>query len=447
MTRNLLSLHGRTGPLAYVLLATPILFSQHAYVAWALWQARQPILLLDPWFWLFPIRKINLVEGLSTPVAVGSFLVCLLAGGLLTILSFRRANWAERGHMTALFAMIPTVQLAAVVIMAVILRRTAQTTNGTDPLPDPDVSNLRHIAMGLLSGMAIIVGAVVVSAQTFGAYGWGLFVMTPFLAGFTTAWFANRHQKISMAQTTGLVMASGALGCAALLMLALEGFACIVLILPLGAAIAFVGGSVGRIAAQLSHDPTGPFVSVAILPLIFMIEAAIPPQVAIEASEHIDIAASPEATWAALPANRPITAPPGLVGRAGLAYAIGSHLSGSGVGAARTGQFSTGASQERVTVWRPGRELALQVLTQPPAMEEMSPYRRVHAPHVEGYFLTETTRFTLRPLANGGTRLSISATHQLRIDPTPYWGPIARWAISENMQRVLGDIRREAEAR
>jgi hypothetical protein len=174
---------------------------------------------------------------------------------------------------------------------------------------------------------------VVISASTFGAYGWGLFVMTPLLAGFTTAWFANRHQQLSMGETTGLVLTAGALGCIALLMLALEGLMCIILILPLGTAVAFIGGWLGRAVARLSHDPTGPFVSVAILPLIFMVEAAIPPQISIDAAEHIDIAASPDATWVALTANRPITAPPGLVGRAGLAYAIGSHLSGTSVGA------------------------------------------------------------------------------------------------------------------
>jgi hypothetical protein len=229
------------------------------------------------------------------------------------------------------------------------------------------------------------------------------------------------------------------------LMLALEGLMCIILVAPLAAAVAYLGGLLGRALARLTHDPTTPFASVAILPIIFMAEAAIPPQLAIQASEQIDIAASPTEVWAALTADRPITAPPGLVGRAGLAFAIASHLEGEGVGATRIGQFSTGTARERITVWRPGEELALTVLTQPPAMEEMSPYRRVHAPHVQGYFITDGSRWTLRPLPGGGTRLTISASHQLRIDPIPYWGPIARWAIAQNMQRVLADVRQVAE--
>jgi hypothetical protein len=85
-------------------------------------------------------------------------------------------------------------------------------------------------------------------------------------------------------------------------------------------------------------------------------------------------------------------------------------------------------------------------VSQPPAMEEMSPYRRVHAPHVQGYFDTGETRFDLEPLPGGRTRLTVRASHVLRIDPVPYWEPIARWAVHENTDRVLRFVKAEAEA-
>jgi hypothetical protein len=445
--RQYLSLSGKTAPLAFVLIAPLILLSQHAYVAAALIRADR-FVALDPWFWFFPVAHLSKSAVANDMLIItGSFVMCLLAAVVLTGLAFRRANWAGRGHGLALLAMVPTVQLVAIVLLALLPPRSSKAATETDRvLPPADGGNRRHVVVGVLAGMTIIVAAVVVSATTFGAYGWGLFVLTPFLSGFVTAWLANWRQDMSMWETSSLVALAGTLACIALLMLALEGLACIILILPLATGFALLGGAFGRMFARMMHDPTGPFVSIAALPLLFVMEAALPPQQAINAAEHIDIAASPQATWAALTANRPITAPPGLFGRAGLAYAVGSHLSGDGVGAERIGYFSTGKAQERVTLWRPERELALRVLSQPPAMEEMSPYRRVHAPHVEGYFLTETTRFALRPGPNGGTRLTIAATHQLRLDPIPYWAPIARWAISANMQRVLGDIRRVAEA-
>lgn len=102
--------------------------------------------------------------------------------------------------------------------------------------------------------------------------------------------------------------------------------------------------------------------------------------------------------------------------------------------------------RERVTEWVPGRRLAFQALTQPPAMEEMSPYRRVHAPHVQGYFETGATSFTLVPLPGSRTRLDVEAHHVLRVEPVLYWEPLARLAIRMNLTRVLDDIQNKAEA-
>ncbi len=111
----------------------------------------------------------------------------------------------------------------------------------------------------------------------------------------------------------------------------------------------------------------------------------------------------------------------------------------------RTGHFSTGIASEKIIEWREGRSLGFLVLSQPPAMKEMSFHKRVHAPHVDGYFQTGETRFVLEEASEGATRLTIIAAHRLKIEPVFYWEPIARAAISDNMQRVLRDLRTKAE--
>lgn len=78
-------------------------------------------------------------------------------------------------------------------------------------------------------------------------------------------------------------------------------------------------------------------------------------------------------------------------------------------------------------------------------MEEMSPYRKVHSPHVLGYFATGETRFSLTALPGRRSRLTVDAAHALRIDPALYWEPVARLAIHLNVTRVLQDIRMKAE--
>ena len=251
----------------------------------------------------------------------------------------------------------------------------------------------------------------------------------------------------SLADTFGAVAAAGMLGTLALLMLALEGLMCVILILPLAAILAIAGGAIGRVAAKRLVDPRQPFYSIALLPPLFLLDAAMPPELPIATRAGITIAAPAEEVWASLTANRPVTEAPGLVGRAGLAYPVATRITGAGPGAHRHGVFSTGTADERVTVWQPGRALAFRVVRQPPAMEEMSPYRKLQTPHLLGYFDTGETRFDLTPLPDGRTRLTVSAGHVLRIDPVLYWGPIARWAIGQNVSRVLADVRRDAEQR
>jgi hypothetical protein len=65
---------------------------------------------------------------------------------------------------------------------------------------------------------------------------------------------------------------------------------------------------------------------------------------------------------------------------------------------------------------------------------------------VNGYFETGETRFEIEPLSGQRSRLTILAAHRLRIDPIIYWEPIARWAASSNMRRVLRDLKSKAES-
>jgi hypothetical protein len=168
--------------------------------------------------------------------------------------------------------------------------------------------------------------------------------------------------------------------------------------------------------------------------------------VPIDLRESIDIDAPPALVWQVVTSDAPIGPPPLPIAQAGFAYPIRARLLGKGIGAERISLFSTGVARERVTDWMPSRRLSFTLLNQPPMMEEMSPYRRVHAPHVSGYFLTTQTSFELERLAGDRTRLTLTDSHILRLDPALYWEPMARWAIALNVSRVLESIKRRAEA-
>lgn len=263
-------------------------------------------------------------------------------------------------------------------------------------------------------------GATALSAAALGSYGWALFVGTPFVVGVTTGWIANRSAPLSSGDTINLVLTSASLGCVALITLALEGVICLLLVSPLGAVVAILGGSAGRGLALWGHGGGGPLASVAVLPLLILVDVALPPAAAVDVRQSIEISAPPDAVWRALISDEAIAEPPGLVAWTGLAVPVRGRLLGQGVGATRLGQFSTGVAVERVTAWDEGRQLSFEVLSEPPIMVEMSPWKSVHAPHVSGYVTVRETTFRLQPLPSGRTRLTSTAGQTLRIDPVLY---------------------------
>jgi hypothetical protein len=131
--------------------------------------------------------------------------------------------------------------------------------------------------------------------------------------------------------------------------------------------------------------------------------------------------------------------------RLGVAYPLRGEMLGKGVGAIRVGEFSTGTVLEQVTEWIPSRQLSFIMLTDLPALRELSPYAHVHAPHVTGYFRTTNTSFGLARLADGNTEIIERTSHELRLEPVLYWLPLVRWVVHENNARVLAHIKRQAE--
>ena len=366
MLRQLFPLSGSVRALQYTLFAPALLFSQHLAV-WAIFRLSGTPFQSDAMFWLLPLRRLIELPVISPWTSALTFAFSLFVAWGLAVLSYRRAGQSGFGFVLAALSIIPGVQLAAVIGLAVLPTRSAIAA------PPPTGVNMAHVLQGVLAGMAIIVFAVLLSAVTFGSYGWGLFVATPFFVGLTTAYLANRDVALPPGKTMPLVLLASGLGVLALLMFALEGFMCIILIIPLGAMVAAVGGAVGRKLADIGHQRGRPLLSVAILPLVCLAEAAMPPSVKITTHETIDIAAAPSVVWQALISDAPIADKPQIVALAGFAYPVRGRLLGQGVGAVRLGEFSTGTAQERVTSWEPGKRLAFVVVNQPAMMEEMSP--------------------------------------------------------------------------
>jgi hypothetical protein len=430
--------------LTYALCSIGVFFSQHL-VLWFAFNAWHQPLRIDWVFYVAPLRA-AVVNRASNLVLLLLLAYLLLAAWSLAALAFRRAADAEAGEGIAAFAIAPLLQIPVILFLCVAPSHVAQRETPAELAADGPAQEWASAALGVIAGIGLTLIAVAVGALIFRTYGYGIFVVSPFIIGVTTGYLANARRDLGGSRTAGLVAGAAALGGIALVVATLEGVVCIVMAAPLGLGAAVIGGLFGRaLALQARRPPRQTLSALALLPAVFVLESILPPVTSFETHESIRVDAPPAAVFRSIVDMETIDEPPALPFRLGVAYPLGGEILGHGVGAVRFGRFSTGTARERVTEWIPDRKLAFVVLDDVPAMRELSPYRHVHAPHVLGYFRTTLTSFEVLPRGNGGSEIIERTVHELRLDPVFYWLPLARWVVHENNTRVLTHLRRLAE--
>jgi hypothetical protein len=159
----------------------------------------------------------------------------------------------------------------------------------------------------------------------------------------------------------------------------------------------------------------------------------------------IDVAASPQDVWAHVVDFPPIASPEPWLFRLGIAGPKGARIDGRGVGAVRHCDFTTGSFVEPITVWDEPRRLAFDVTEQPEPMFELSPYRDLHPPHLDGAFRSTRGEFVLEPLEDGGTRLVGRTWYKLELAPHAYWTLWTDGIVHRIHARVLEHIKGLAE--
>lgn len=412
------------GRAAYLVLVLPLLAAMYAPVVWLRLVAYRN--MFDP-----PVAGAWLLDRM--PEVLGIALGVWLLAGTTAVgwLSARRAaaNGAPEGAVVA--SIVPWIQLLAVPVLAFSREH-----------PELAAGRLYPSLRAALWGLALAVGAEIVCTLIFGLFGMTLFVAAPFLVGFVAAWIAVRE-----GDPNPLVMGQGALivASAVLFGFAFEGLFCLAVIYPLAVVAALIGGAVGMTLARWRTPRATLMSSVALMPLLLAAELAEPPMASFADTRSVEVAAAPAAVWQAIVDMGAIEQPPPAPFGWGLAYPVAGHIEGEGVGAVRRGVFSTGVAYERVTRWEKDRALWFDVLSDPPMMRETNPFGPVRAAHLDGYFLTHDARFRIEPLPGGRSRLTLATRHTLKVGPSTYFLPLARWAVTENKRRVLAHFRDRAE--
>jgi hypothetical protein len=292
---------------------------------------------------------------------------------------------------------------------------------------------------GLLFLLLVVVGASIALLNS-GIYGNTLFVLAPLLASGVASWtFQPRSGKDAalLGTMTGL--------CGSLLLLGLrmEGAVCILMSLPLTLPFGALGG---WLAWRLSGSPqiAGAAMLLLVPGSLWVDTAAHPP--AFEVRSSVEINAAPEQVWKRVIAFPELPPPDEWYFRAGIAYPIRARIVGTGPGAVRYCEFSTGPFVEPIETWDEPHLLRFRVTANPEPMREWTPYGNAEPKHLHGYLVSKQGQFRLIGLPGNRTLLEGTTWYQHGLWPSQYWRLWSDAIIHRIHLRVLNQIRTLAEA-
>ena len=302
----------------------------------------------------------------------------------------------------------------------------------------------------LIATVLLGLGATAFNVTTLQKYGWGLFVLLPFCLGFVSVLIYGYHKRRSYLSCLFVSGLSVTFLGIALVTLAFEGVLCLLMAAPIAYVLACMGTTIGYVIQWRPWDESATtslmLALVLAVPLLMgaeYVSAPVAPIFAVRTSVEID--APPATVWRNVVAFAELPPPTEWAFRAGVAYPIRARIHGQGVGAERHCVFSTGAFIEPIQVWEAPHLLRFGVTSNPPPMQEWTPYRAIHPPHLDGFLVSRQGQFLLTPLPGGRTRLEGTTWYQHHMWPVSYWRLWSDRIIHMIHRRVLRHIKGLAE--
>jgi uncharacterized membrane protein YhaH (DUF805 family) len=408
------------------------------------WVAGEPWTPLD---YLNPIfesrgRKLDQAPDWFLPSMVLWTLPFLWIGASMCM---RRSIDAGISGWFGLLFFVPLLNYLVMLLLCVLPH--AEPVSGEEAPPRTVVEGPLTAALySVAAGGVLVLGLFLFSVYVNGRYGPVLFLGVPFLLGVCAAVVYNHSGLKTYRGTILVAITSVAISAGALLLFTLEGIVCVAMAFPLALPLTIGGATLGW-ALVSAKPPSAADLSLAViaLPLLSAVERLWMPPGTFVVVTKTEIDAPPEAVWPNVVRFTELPEPDSWLFRTGVAYPLRARIEGSGVGAVRRCEFSTGAFVEPITVWDEPRRLAFDVIEQPDPMEEWSFYGNVHPPHLDESFRSVRGEFRLVALADGRTRLEGRTWYTLDIHPTWYWRLLSEPLVHAIHARVLKHIKALSE--
>lgn len=364
-------------------------------------------------------------------------------------LSIRRSRDANGSGWLGLLFLVPFLNYCVMIALACL----PSLTQVVAARPEREKAQRSQLASSLLAFLAVQVvagGMFAFCVFALRSYGSSLFVAVPVLMGVAHAMVLSSRRLASLGTTIGLGQIALLGSLLILLLFALEGIICLAMAWPFAAVLMVFGSVVGHLLAKFCRpaSPSSrwvPLLLIAFWPLLAWQESRVQDVHLREVSTIIEVDAPPEVVWRRV-VSFPDLPPPSGIFATGIACPLRARIDGTGVGAIRYCEFTTGAFVEPITTWDEPHRLAFDVTMQPPPMRELTPFD-IRPPHLDGYLRSRRGEFRLIALDGGRrTRLEGSTWYELDVHPGFYWQRWSDGLISAIHHRVLDHIRSLAEA-
>lgn len=406
-----------------------------------------------PGQFLSPLATYKLGEALNTEGLLPA--LCALAAMLWSLpfawigvsMSIRRCADAGRSPWWGLAFFLPVANL----IMIAVLVKLPSSPKGQQiakPLtPEPTTEAVIKgflWMLPLVGGVCLTVAAFTFAMQFYGA---ALFILCPFLLGLLPGFHFRSHYTLSFLKIYSYVVACHIVIFGTLLLLAAEGVICLLMAAPLSLVLAALGVFCGKLIAELGGSSRGSMPGLlVVVPLISVGEYQVAETFRSQVVSEITIDAPIERVWHHVISFSEIPEPREFIFRAGIAAPLRATIAGTGVGAIRRCEFTTGAFIEPITRWDEPHYLGFSVKEQPQPLRELSFYEQVNAPHLHGFFQSERGAFELAEHGKNQTVLRGTTWYRIDIHPGWYWQIYGHWFISTIHKRVLEHIANLAQA-
>lgn len=280
------------------------------------------------------------------------------------------------------------------------------------------------------------------------AYTSVLFILLPFVMAMTSTLIMGSSSASKRKYLRNTAYLTLLVYCVGIWLFNWDGIICILMVAPFAIPLTYLGFLAGfaflnsKMQSSASMTLILLFMSIPALMAFENIETD--QSVLRSVSTSIDIDAAANVVWKNITGFSPLAEPTELIFKTGIAYPISASITGTGVGAIRRCNFTTGCTVESISSWDENKLLAFDIQQQPDPIREFT-IKQTHPEHMDGYWLSKKGEFRLIPLANGLTRLEGTTWYTNRIEPVAYWNIWGDYIVRAIQHRVLQHIKLQAE--